>query len=108
MAQVVSDLAVEVYQRPDADSRPVSILLLGRALSAFFIVSYGVCILGYLLFPGAPIDHAALGIFLPGFTLLSWHSFFLGLGESFVWGWYIAIVFGAIYNFFQRRAARTV
>jgi hypothetical protein len=23
-----------------------------------------------------------------------------------VWGWYIAIVFGAIYNFLLRRAAR--
>jgi len=37
---------------------------------------------------------------------LSWHTFFLGLFESFVWGWYIAIVFGVIYNFFLRRAAR--
>ena|SRR5579859_618102 len=106
MAQAVSDLAVEVYEHRDSDSRPVSILLLGRALSAFLIVSYGLCILGYLLFPGVPVDHAALGIFLPGFTLLSWHTFFLGLAESFFWGWYIAVVFGAIYNFFQRRAAR--
>ena len=53
------------------------------------------------------MDHAALGIFLPGFTLLSWQRFVLGLVESFTWGWYIAIVFGSIYNFFARRLANT-
>jgi hypothetical protein len=89
----------------EIEGRQISILVLGRALSAFFIVSYGICILGYLVFPGLPVQHSSLSIFLPGFTLLSWHTFFLGLGESFLWGWYIAIVFGAIYNFFLRRAA---
>lgn len=63
--------------------------------------------LGYLALPGLPVDHAALGIFLPGFTLLSWQRFVLGLVESFTWGWYIAIVFGSIYNFFARRLANT-
>ena len=88
------------------DSSAISILTFGRALSAFFVVSYTICILGYLFLPGLPVDHAALGIFLPGFTLLTWHTFFLGLAESFFLGWYIAVMFGAIYNFFQRRAAR--
>jgi hypothetical protein len=37
---------------------------------------------------------------------LSWHTFFLGLIESFFWGWYIALVFGTIYDFFLCRAAR--
>jgi len=26
--------------------------------------------------------------------------------ESFVWGWYITLVFGSLYNFFRRRLAR--
>jgi hypothetical protein len=72
----------------------------------FFMVSYTLCIVGYLLFPGMPVKHESLAIFLPGFTLPSWHTFFLGLIESFAWGWYIAVVFGAIFNFFLRRAAR--
>ena len=95
-----------VGRRQDIYVRAIPILTLGQALSAFFIVSFGICILGYLVFPSLPVDHAALGIFLPGFTLLTWHTFFLGLIESFLWGWYIAVVFGAIYNFFLRRAAR--
>jgi ribosome-dependent ATPase len=33
-------------------------------------------------------------------------GYFLGLLESFVWGWYIALVFGPLYNFFLRRMSR--
>src|SRR6266567_7724965 len=91
--------------RRQIDSRAISIMTFGSALSAFFIVSYTICILGYLLLPGLPVNHQFLEIFLPGFTLLTWHTFFLGLIESFLFGWYIAVVFGAIYNFFLRRAA---
>jgi hypothetical protein len=62
-----------------------------------------LCITGYLLLPGFPIQHSALAIFLPGFQLLSWKSFWLGLGESFGWGWYIALLFGPLYNFLAAR-----
>ena len=88
------------------DTRTISIITLGQALSVFLILSYTICILGYLLFPGFQVQHESLSIFLPGFTLLSWHTFFLGLIESLIWAWYIALVFGPIYNFFLRRAAR--
>jgi hypothetical protein len=81
----------------------IPVIRFGQALSSFFILSYAICVLGYLFLPGLPVDHAALGIFLPGFTLLSWHTFFLGLIESFLWGWYIALVFGPLYNFFVGR-----
>jgi hypothetical protein len=90
----------------ETDHRTISVITLGQALSAFFIISYTICILGYLLLPGLPVKHEFLEIFLPGFTLLTWHTFFLGLIESFLFGWYIALVFGPIYNFVLRRAAR--
>lgn len=83
--------------------RRIPVIAFGQALSSFFILSYTICILGYLFVPGLPVDHAGLGIFLPGFTLLSWHTFFFGLIESFAWGWYIALVFGPLYNFFVGR-----
>ena len=82
----------------------LSIKRLGLSLSAFFAISYVICIMGYLLMPDFPVQHEALAIFLPGFKLLSWQSYFLGLVESFAWGWYIAAVFALLYNLFGRVA----
>ena len=84
----------------------ISIVTLGLSLSLFFAISYVICIGGYLLAPGFPVQHAALSIFLPGFELLTWRSFCLGMAESFIWGWYIAVVFGLLFNFFSRRLGR--
>ena len=84
-------------------ARTIPVFALGMALGLFLVISYVICVLGYLLFPGLPIEHAALSIFLPGFTLLSWPSFFLGLVESFGYGWYVALIFGPLYNFFALR-----
>ncbi len=86
--------------------RRISVFALGMGLSLFLAISYVLCVLGYLLFPGLPIEHSALGIFLPGFALLSLPSFLLGLMESVAWGWYVALVFGPLYNYFVTRAAR--
>jgi hypothetical protein len=79
-------------------SRLIPVFRFGVALSAFFVVSFSLCVLSYLLLPELAIDHSALSLLLPGFKLLSWPSFFLGLVESFAYGWYIALVFGPIYN----------
>jgi len=92
-----------------ASVRPVHglpVLALGLSLSLFFSISYALCVLGYLLFPSLPIAHSALALVLPGFELLSWPRFILGLLESFAWGWYIALVFGPLYNHFSARTAR--
>jgi len=82
----------------------LSIKRLDLSLSTFFAISYVICIMGYLLMPDFPVRHEALSIFLPGFKLLSWQSYFLGLIESFAWGWYIAAVFAPLYNLFGRVA----
>ena len=84
----------------------IPIVTLGLSLSLFFVISYVICIAGYLWVPGFPVQHAALSIFLPGFELLSWRSFCLGMAESFIWGWYIALVFGALHNFISQRVGR--
>jgi len=34
---------------------------------------------------------------------MSWRSFFLGLGESLAWGWYVTLVLVPLYNFFASR-----
>ncbi len=87
----------------DRVASPVPVLALGSSLSAFLVISYLLCVVGYLLAPGLPISHVSLAIFLPGFELLSWPSFFLGLVESFAWGWYVALILGPLYNFFVAR-----
>ena len=80
--------------------RTIPVLAFGMSLSLFSLISYVICIIGYLLFPSLPINHAALSIFLPGFELLSWPTFLLGLVESFAYGWYIALIFGPLFNLF--------
>lgn len=83
--------------------RTIPVLALGMGLSLFLAISYTLCVLGYLFLPSLPIAHSALTIVLPGFTFLSWPSFALGLVETFGYGWYIALVFGSLYNFFAAR-----
>ena len=80
----------------------ISVFVLGLSLSLFLTISYVLCIIGFLILPGLPIEHSALAIFLPGFALLSWKTFFLGAIESFAWGWYVALVFCPLFNFFRR------
>lgn len=88
---------------PARTARTIPIFAFGMSLSLFFAISYVVCVIGYLVFPQLPIEHAALAIFLPGFKLLSWGTFILGLVESFLYGWYVALIFVPLYNVFVSR-----
>lgn len=81
----------------------IPIVPLGMGLGIFFVISYLACILLYLIWPTAVLNHTVLTLFLPGFELLDWGNFFLGLIESFGYGWYIALIFGPLYNFFALR-----
>lgn len=81
----------------------VPVIALGLSLGVFFVISYVLCVVLYILFPSLVLNHAVLTLFLPGFQLLSWGSFILGAIESFGYGWYIALVFGPIFNFFAAR-----
>ena len=84
----------------------ISVFVLGLSLSLFLMISYVLCVIGYLVLPGLPIEHSALSIFLPGFALLSWRTFCLGAIESFAWGWYVALIFCPLFNFFAARVAQ--
>ena len=77
-------------------------------MSLFLTISYVLCVIGYLVLPGLPIEHSALAIFLPGFALLTWRSFVLGAIESFTWGWYFALIFCPLFNFFAGRRWQNV
>jgi len=92
---------IDMYTERRAAVLPV--VPLGLSLGLFFVVTYLACVGLYLLMPGVFMNHAVLTLFLPGFQLLDWRSFFLGLIESFGYGWYIAVIFGPLYNFFALR-----
>lgn len=87
----------------DVPSPIISVLAFGLSLSLFLPISYVIYIIGYMALPGLPVKHEALAIFLPGFELLSWQTFLIGLVESYAWGWYVALVFASLYNFFAAR-----
>jgi len=78
------------------------VLALGMSLSSFFVVTYILCIVFDLWFPEFAMNPVWSPL-LPGFTWLTWPSFFLGLIETTSYGWYIALVFGPLHNFFIGR-----
>ncbi len=83
----------------------IPVITLGMSLGLFLAVTFVLCVSFDLLFPGQAMYESWLRL-LPGFTWLSWPSFFLGLAESFAYGWYIALVFGPLYNFFVTRSGQ--
>jgi hypothetical protein len=74
----------------------------GMSLSLFLAVTFVLCVLYDLWFPGGAMYQTWLRL-LPGFTWISFPSFLLGLAESFASGWYIALVFGPLFNVFAVR-----
>ena len=80
----------------------IPVLALGMSLGVFLGLTYTLCVGFDLLFPGQAMYQTWLRL-LPGFTWLTWPSFFLGLIESFAYGWCVALVFGPLFNFFARR-----
>ncbi|MDH5536545.1 MAG: DUF5676 family membrane protein [Betaproteobacteria bacterium] len=69
----------------------------GVATGSFLAVSYLICVAYDLAFDQRMYE-AWLKL-LPGFTWLTWPSFFLGLVESFLYGIYIGLVFVPLYNY---------
>ena len=77
----------------------------GHALSIFLAITFTLCIAWGLVAPPSLHMHGAWEQLLPGFEFISVSSFFLGLIESYVYGWYIALVFVPLYRLFNRQIA---
>lgn len=89
---------------PARSTSRVPVMALGLSLGTFLAVTYLLCVLFDLWFPGLAMSPAWAPL-LPGFTWLTWPSFFLGLVEAFAYGWYVALVFAPLYNYFASRLA---
>ena len=81
------------------------IVPLGWALSLFLALTYLVCIGFDLIFPGYAMYQSWAGL-LPGFVWLTPAGFTIGLVESFLYGWYAALLFGGIFNAIANRGAK--
>ena len=80
----------------------LAVVPLGLSLGSFLVVTYVLCIL-FGIYVSERGMHQLLPQLLPGFTWITWPSFFLGLVLSFVCGWYVAVVFTPLFNFFAAR-----
>ncbi|MCF6251940.1 MAG: cadmium-translocating P-type ATPase [Methylococcaceae bacterium] len=75
----------------------LSLAAVGHASSLFLSMTFTLCIVFDLLFPDAAMYRSWQAL-LPGFKWLSWSSFFLGLVESYGYGWYFALIWVPVYN----------
>jgi hypothetical protein len=80
----------------------LSLRAFGHATSLFLGITFVLCVGFDLLLPA----HAMYQVWerlLPGFTFIGWGSFFLGLVESYAYGWYAALIWVPLYNVLAAR-----
>lgn len=80
----------------------LSLTAVGHATSLFLAITFALCVGFDLLFP-AHAMYQSWQHLLPGFQWISWKSFFLGLVESYGYGWYFALIWVPLYNVFAVR-----
>ena len=83
-------------------ARRLEVVALGMSLATFFVITYLLCILFGFVQPRASM-HQLLPLLLPGFVWLTWLGFLIGLAWAFAYGWYVALLFAPLYNFFAAR-----
>ncbi len=84
-------------------SNKISLSTIGHTASLFLAISFILCVGFGLVFPGFAM-YKAWQALLPEFTWLTPGTFFLGLVESYAYGWYVALLWVPLYNLFARRA----
>lgn len=82
--------------------RGISLSGVGHATSLFLSITFLLCVGFDLLFPSQAMYQAWQNL-LPGFTWISWGSFFVGLLESYGYGWFLALIWVPLYNVFAAR-----
>ncbi len=72
-------------------------------LAVFSAVVFTLDVLAGVLFPNWWVMQNLYELLLPGYTFISWGTYFLGLVEIFTAGWLTAVLFVPIWNFFALR-----
>ena len=85
----------------DETMRPLRIKTVIFTITTFGILTYIICIVSNLVFPQWEM-YKLWEILLPGFTWISWGSFFIGLIGLVGYGIYISAIFVPVYNYFGK------
>ena len=80
----------------------IPLLAVGHATSAVIAISFTLCVVFDLLFPTLAM-YKSWQVFLPGFEWISFKSYILGLVEAYAYGWYFALIWVPVYNYFSRK-----
>lgn len=80
----------------------ISLYALGNTASLFIVIIYTLCFLFDLVFPQYAM-YSVWQVLFPGFNGLSWVSFFIGLVEAYAYGWFFAVIWAPLYNYFLAR-----
>lgn len=80
----------------------ISLLAVGHATSALLAISFTLCVVFDLLFPDYAM-YSSWQALVPGFEWISWKSYFLGLIETYAYGWYFALIWVPVYNMVNGR-----
>ncbi len=80
----------------------ISLVAVGHATSLLLAITFTLCVVWDLLLPEYAM-YPAWRTLLPGFEWLSVQSFLLGLVEIWAYGWFFALIWVPIYNFFAAR-----
>lgn len=84
-------------RKGNAGAVRIPIVPFGWALSLFLALTFVACVLFDLILPQYAMYETWSGL-LPGFVWLTPGGFVIGLIESFLYGWYVALIFGGLFN----------
>ena len=82
----------------------MKVVPIGMTLSIFLAISFSLCMVWGLIAPTSLHMHSAWEPLLPGFNW-SILGYLIGLAWVVFYGWYIAVIFVPLFNFFNRRTA---
>ena len=80
----------------------LNLTVIGLTLGLFSAITFTLCVLWDLALPAYSMMRV-WELVLPGFRGITLASVVLGLGESFLYGVYAALVFVPLYNWLSRR-----
>jgi len=83
-------------------NRRISLLAIGNTASLFLVATFTVSALIDLALPQCAAFEFWRKL-LPGFDSVSWSSFLVGAAASYLYGWYFALLWVPLYDFFVAR-----